>query len=752
MPKTRHEELQEWYKNFSKELYEKAHIDVSRPEDLGRIKNYYILNWDDGQPTGPEVDFNYAFMKCNGHEYVNPAPNFSDFQAYSQWMRENLDPVMDDDRIEQLMEMSKAGTLMVFNPGASDGGMRQVHTDEFGKINISLPIGDYMEIPEEQIPEDMRLPEIPQPVEVPNPAEYGLTGMPEVPVAPNNMNPGFWSWVGYKLGMDTDYAKLVRYQDAAATYDDRFRKWYDGLDDMAPGVSEYKMDKSAREQYLQEFESFRSNPLGLLRAIDDGYRGYMISKEMANPEFANVEMKNNEMKFLAEQHAKLPQGMIDAALGDVNKLLQGTNRTDVVIKNLMGNEKPNYEKISEWVIGGIIDPGAYDPKGYELPKHPDHENLSKAEQEAHAAHMKSLASIVNYAALADPKVSGNPPRPGLTQEEVSKQNYTMILQNVFTSGRNNTRHLMPNLLEAREVGKAALEAYNNGDVKPVAELLANALRQTNREAACLSELNKEHALNTLHIVSKLYKTLEGNKELMEAAGLTKEELEETKANMELHKVITKGLEAKKAIMEHALYKRDMTPEELRQAGRDVLFANTVAGAVKDHYNQWTKENELKPEHIALEEEMGRTANAGVMEQEAMAAVQNKAANAQQLTEAAQKMRNAHQTAISKMALEDFQRPVSPVSLQLLDQNWVKQSLQQLEEKCMLDNMLGMNRTELGNAFRNDARIAQNFGPTSDPLAKAGAVEKDLSLNNEKVGEKEPIEKEDPIKNGPNMFG
>ena len=224
MAKYTHEQLVEWYQNFSKILYEEANIDVTKKEDLGRIKNYYILNWDENQPTGPEVDFHYAFMPCNGHEYVNPAPSFTDFQAYSRWMMDNLDPQMNDERIEQLMEMSKAGTLMVFNPGSSDGNMRQVYTDPSGKIIVSLPMMEYMQEGAENIPPELRAPEIPMAAYEPNPEDYGLTGMPEKPIEPENMNPGFWSWVGYKLGMDTDYARMVRYLEEKGTYNDRFRK------------------------------------------------------------------------------------------------------------------------------------------------------------------------------------------------------------------------------------------------------------------------------------------------------------------------------------------------------------------------------------------------------------------------------------------------------------------------------------------------------------------------------------------------
>ena len=42
MPKLTPQQLQDWYKDFAKAVYEGANIDVTRAEDVGRIKNFYI--------------------------------------------------------------------------------------------------------------------------------------------------------------------------------------------------------------------------------------------------------------------------------------------------------------------------------------------------------------------------------------------------------------------------------------------------------------------------------------------------------------------------------------------------------------------------------------------------------------------------------------------------------------------------------------------------------------------------------------
>ena len=43
MLKLSSQELHNWYKRFSQAVYEKANIDVTRVEDIGRIKNFYYV-------------------------------------------------------------------------------------------------------------------------------------------------------------------------------------------------------------------------------------------------------------------------------------------------------------------------------------------------------------------------------------------------------------------------------------------------------------------------------------------------------------------------------------------------------------------------------------------------------------------------------------------------------------------------------------------------------------------------------------
>lgn len=87
MSKLTSQALREWYQQFAKELYEKAQIDVTCKEDLGRVKNFYITKWDDNEPMGPEGEFQYAYIPHNGFTYDNPPPGIENPDEYMRWVR-----------------------------------------------------------------------------------------------------------------------------------------------------------------------------------------------------------------------------------------------------------------------------------------------------------------------------------------------------------------------------------------------------------------------------------------------------------------------------------------------------------------------------------------------------------------------------------------------------------------------------------------------------------------------------------------
>ena len=608
MPKYSHAELDRWYQKFAKEVYEKVNIDVNRIEDIGRIKMFYFTKQDVNEPLGPEGEFQYAYIPHEGLNYTNPAPDIqtSTPETYLQWVMDNLNPQVTDDQIEKLMEMSKAGTLMVFAPGAGESDMQQVYTDEFGNISTTLPLDQMDTKGKNVVSEDQRFPDEPQlhPPKEPDPAAFGLTGFPPKPVKPTNMNPSIFAMIGYYLfGMDNDYAKLVRYREDSETYEERWDKWYKSLDDedikvkstkrddaeqdrkveeYSRKVREFKEAMHAREAYLQSVDEFLSHHLGLFSAIRQGMIGYRLDqntpeKMLPDGSYATTNLHDKTVAHMKKLHSTLPQGQLLTELENTNEQAKLSDRTRRVIKDLVGDD-PLPGGLSTWLERGVFNPTDYKPKKYalpDLPKLPDGKQYSDSEILDHRAKYSNLASIAGFAALSHPDVAGVPQKEGLSVEETAALKYPMILKNLITEGCPNSEEYLVHLEAARSKAQEAVHAYHQGKMQPFADLLRNSIIQTNREAAKLSTLNSEHSMNTLYLIDRMWKTAQSNPELMEAVALTPEQVKETRANIALYKVATKGVEAKQALLEHALYKRNMTSQQLQQAGCDMLFANEI---------------------------------------------------------------------------------------------------------------------------------------------------------------------------------
>ena len=228
MPKLSHVQLQEWYAKFKKAVYESSNIDMDR------------IN----EPFDMEGDLMYACIPHNELDYDEEPPTIEQGKERMEWVMSHLQIPVTDKQIQKLYDMSREGTLMSFLPGEGEAGMQQVYTDASNNIRVSLPINVTELTDSSKLDPEYRIPDIlTLPVAEPDPQAYGLSDAPPLPEKPKNLEPGFWSWVGYLIGFNTDYAKLKRYQD----YDARFKDWFNNLDENNPNpdhrVKEYKAEK-----------------------------------------------------------------------------------------------------------------------------------------------------------------------------------------------------------------------------------------------------------------------------------------------------------------------------------------------------------------------------------------------------------------------------------------------------------------------------------------------------------------------------
>ena len=517
------------------------------------------------------------------------------------------------------------------------------------------------------------------------------------------MNPSFWSWLSYQIfGTDNDYAKKHRYEKEMATFKERWAAWNAGLDSESEKVQAYKDALKAREEYMAEAEAYVANPLGKVAAIDNGLRAYRTDHlqssipEVKKEAVLTRELHSKEIQFMKEQHSKLPQGKILKNLEETTEKFGLADRTKRVIRNLLGSD-PSPGQVQTWLRRGVFKRDEYKPSRYELPKLPDHNKRPIKERLDHNAKFEDLAEIAGFAALSHPDVAGKPLKEGLTVEETAKLNYSAVLNHLITEGQPNSSKYLPFLNSAREKAQQAIEAYGQGNVKLLADLLRNSIQQTNREVAALREPDTEHGMSTLYTISRMWSTLQKNPDLMDAVGLTLEEIQETKANVALHRTMTKGFEAKKALLEHALYRREMSPEEMKQAGCDILLAYRVADEVREEYGEINEINRNKEEYQEAEFYFGQP--------------------------------KEFEKAYRRVQLLDLSHPGFDIANKLLDEKWVNEAKNALLEKCNLDALTTMTREDLGKTVSSQIEFRKTF----------------VMQRNEQVPKQEMVKENVPVK-------
>lgn len=725
-------QLREWYERFSKELYEKASIDVTRREDLGRVKNFDIKNWTKEDIHYAEVDFSYAYMPRNEGGYVNPMPDMADFPAYSKWMLDNLTPAVTDDQIQALYDQSRSGTLMIFQPGKTIHNMRQVYTDEQGNLHTSLPMDQYENMDMESIPEDLRLPEVPEYMSELTPDMY-YRHYPQAPEAPNIGNPGFFSWVGYLLGINTDYAKKVHYEEALVEYKKQADIFMESLSDPKQQMRHEEYQRflneyiQASERYPVLLDNFYNSHLGKLTAIDKNFRERMrVSDD--GPQLA--QFLENETKFLAKQHAATPLGMVSNSLTKATTYLNYPNRTKQVVRNLVG-DGPDPNLLKEWIDLGVIPKGVYKPAPYVLPKRPEYETMTADQKRDYDKQMSSLAEIAGFAAITDPQVAISQTKPGLTPEENAQIRFGMILNDLFTRGRPAGKQHIDVLEPARQKAKEALEAFIADDPKPLAELLARGLKYTNREARLLSTLSSDHAVDTLYLVGRLHDALTSNPKLLEAAALDPAELKEAEGNMAMYQVACQGQRAKQAIMEHSLYKRDLSQEDLLQAAKDLMFANIVSRDLSPSHDSGTKAAANTPEMqlVNYKVELGQK-YLKLTPSLHQANLSGDTVTAKNLQADIDYLKKMAAESTNRYTLMDYLRPAHAVIQDLQKPEWVAAIKEQIAGSMDLSKMVSGSREELGKLFSQDSKLMETLDETITTFKQDAQKQKAPELGNQ----------------------
>lgn len=598
------QQLRDWYARFSQEVLEKASIDVNRIEDVGRIKNYAIEEWGTldnaedcerakvGHPT-------YAFMPHDGTKCLVQRPEYVPIDEHMKWLEQNLrtgtDLGLED--IRNLYNMSRAGTLMINAPGKGPKFMQQVYTDETGNITTSKPVEEYSHEAAPNQAAGISWAGIPQFVPIPDPAQYTRPPEPVAPEPPENMHPGWLSWLGWKLGIkDTDYGKLMEYNKAMERYQERLTQWQNI--DPNELSRNYQAALDRRRQFENEMKEVRTRNLVILHGINGGYNTFALDKlfgdEAADTHVEsdrqyNMVMSREDQRMKA-WHDETPLGQLDAVLKKVNKHRDDVaKRTLKAVKCLLSFDFSE-GTIDQWLEKGVYKNGAFPQKDKNdliTPEPPFvcemGEKLSRDElrdrlielqtsnpqileqRKAWQADINVLAGLTGFCALG----------------ETAKENFGDLVASFFTEGRANSSDKIPYIKPARLKGTQAVAAFVDGDATKVGKLFTTGLRMLNREVQSITNLQDQHILGCMFLIDKLMKTAEEKTDIKDNLGLTEQELEEVKVNRALFKAVYQGREARASLVEYAIHKKAMTQEELKQAALDILFEDYVTKMAVD---------------------------------------------------------------------------------------------------------------------------------------------------------------------------
>ena len=150
----------------------------------------------------------------------------------------------------------------------------------------------------------------------------------------------------------------------------------------------------------------------------------------------------DEAKFLEARHADTSLGKCASELEALEKQLSYAQRTDHVLHNIVGHD-PHPEQLTDWINKNVFNPETFKPAPYQLPVDLKYDSYTDAEKLAYDQKWSDLAAIAGFAAMTDPMVTGETLREGFNTKETVALNYSMILPNLFTTGRPNSWKEIP---------------------------------------------------------------------------------------------------------------------------------------------------------------------------------------------------------------------------------------------------------------------------------------------------------------------
>lgn len=608
MPNLNHEQLQQWYANLKTILYEQANVDLTRKEDLGRIRILRINDLHHEDPdTMPDVDMIYPFIPHRAlrpeeqsadpllsyYCYDPPAPNKADTEAYHKWLLDSVtNAPITDKLIQELYDMSAEGQLMVVD-GTSEPGMHQIYTQN-GQITLSATH------------DKARFEEDPLPVAPPKDESPDLPEKPAEPPRPGDPPKGFWIRVGHFFGISTKYTEYVNKKEAYDQYlkavenwekvcEERTAEWEAQQDEATyqRRMESLQQQTEAFNQYIQAFDNYFKNPLS---RFDVAFRFSMEKLRVRDNEEGTMwQQRVAEDMFWDELHQNTLLGMLQTDKDKTSDAYKGLGNVREAVETVFG---PKYKQVNPLVLDGIIQAQS-GMTPYAVPVTQDIKISDKD------------AAWICQAFLADPAVLGQDLAEGQLEGLDEQERYQKIMDALLLKGEEDSDPLFAYVREARTAGANAMKEYALGNSEPLAMALAQCIRRQNMLAPYQTD---PYALKSFGITTALLEILDKNPTLMEESKLTADELQQARAMATVYHVNAAGLRAKANLLGHALNQKNLSQEELRSAAADLLLMSLVNAQVEQKQDilltpeqmQQTRQNLMQHEAVTQLLNLDRT--------------------------------------------------------------------------------------------------------------------------------------------------
>ena len=572
MPKLSHDQLQEWYAQLKTTLYEQANIDLTRKEDIGHVRIFRINEWHYEDPSAThDTDMIYPFIPhrplppgeksadplLSHYYYDPPAPNRSDMETYHKWLLDNLITQPSDELIQELYDMSAESQLFVYD-GAATPGLRQIQNNN-GEIVIT---DTFDNIKTEQPPQVVQMPADTKPVMPMRPAK---------PEAPGDPPKGFWTRVGYYLGIQTEYAKYMGRKKAYDQYTKDLANWKKECDTQmaeweaqAPNrMQNLEEQTNAFNKYYQDLAKYYMDPLNRFNVAYIGYNRKVTYLSL-NVDDTLTEQREAEEDFWSNLHKNSLLGKLQTGLDEASELYGKMQEMGKTVEKMFG---PKYKDPIDNVVNGVL--GSHkDVTPYAVPVMID-DKIS----DNHAAWI--CLAVLADAEFLSQELATDDRLSGLGAQE----RYQKIVDAFLVNDEYDSEPLFPYVRAARTEGMKAMQEYAIGKPQRLSAILSNAIHRQNKLASYQTD---PHALKSYAITASLLEVLDAHPALMEHCKLSPDDLRQARTNAATYQINKAGQQAKAVLLDYALYKKDLSQDALQTAIVDLLFMNTINTQVEKH--------------------------------------------------------------------------------------------------------------------------------------------------------------------------